>query len=119
MILKKHLLAASFLLSPVFLIGQVSGAPPRDLLKPLKDSWPTYNGDYSGKRFSALTQVNRLNVRQLTLAGMSQVTSGAANPRADSVGGGPRGPERSSLIVGVEGPDVIAIRRGSRWGSVL
>jgi alcohol dehydrogenase (cytochrome c) len=119
MILKKHLLAASFLLSPVFLIGQVSGVPPRDLLKPLKDSWPTYNGDYSGKRFSALTQVNRLNVRQLTLAWMSQVTSGADNPPADSVGGRRGGHERSSLIVGGEGPGDISIRRGSIKGSVL
>ena len=30
--------------------------------------WPTYNGDYSGKRFSELRQINRDNVRSLSLA---------------------------------------------------
>ena len=30
--------------------------------------WPTYNGDYSGRRFSALKQINAANVRTLTLA---------------------------------------------------
>ena len=49
---------------------------PQDLLKPLKDSWPTYNGDYTGKRYSALTQVNRSNVKHLTLAWMTQLTAG-------------------------------------------
>ena len=39
-----------------------------DLLKPLADSWPTYSGDYSGKRYSALTQLNQSNVKNLTLA---------------------------------------------------
>ncbi len=31
-------------------------------------SWPTYNGDYSGKRFSPLTQINPSNVGNLALA---------------------------------------------------
>ena len=44
-----------FLLAQAIVMGQVT---PADLLKPLKDSWPTYNGDYSGKRYSALAQVN-------------------------------------------------------------
>ena len=35
------------------------GSIPPELLKPLADAWPTYNGDYSGKRYSALTQINR------------------------------------------------------------
>ena len=38
------------------------------LLNPPKDSWPTYNGDYSGKRFSTLRQINRENVGLLTMA---------------------------------------------------
>jgi acido-empty-quinoprotein group A len=32
------------------------------------DLWPTYNGDYSGRRFSPLTQINQSNVRNLGLA---------------------------------------------------
>src|SRR6266404_1628948 len=30
--------------------------------------WPTFNGDYSGRRYSALTEVNAGNVRNLSLA---------------------------------------------------
>jgi alcohol dehydrogenase (cytochrome c) len=41
---------------------------PSALLRPSADSWPTYHGDYSGRRHSALTQITPANVRQLTLA---------------------------------------------------
>jgi acido-empty-quinoprotein group A len=41
---------------------------PSALLKPATDTWPTYNGDYSGKRFSSLDQINAANVGSLTLA---------------------------------------------------
>ncbi len=44
------------------------GLDPSLLLKPATDSWPTFNGDYSGRRFSPLTQINKDNVNQLTLA---------------------------------------------------
>ena len=47
---------------PFFLMDKAIGVSPAELLKPLKDSWPTYNGDYSGKRYSALTQLNQSNV---------------------------------------------------------
>ena len=35
---------------------------------PVGAEWATYNGDYSGKRFSSLTQINNGNVGSLTLA---------------------------------------------------
>ena len=35
--------------------------------------WPTYNGDYSGRRFSPLTQISRSNVNALTLAWMYRI----------------------------------------------
>ena len=38
------------------------------LLKPATDTWPTYNGDYSGRRFSTLDQINAGNVSSMTLA---------------------------------------------------
>jgi alcohol dehydrogenase (cytochrome c) len=44
------------------------GLDPATLLKPPTDSWPTFNGDYSGRRYSTLSQINRDNVKQLTLA---------------------------------------------------
>ena len=49
MTLKNLLLTAPVLLLPAILLGQGKGVSPADLLKPLKDEWPTYNGDYSGQ----------------------------------------------------------------------
>ena len=119
MILPKVLLPASLLLAAMPSIGQVSGVTPDDLLKPLKDSWPTYNGDYTGRRFSALTQVNRANVKQLTLAWTSQVAAGADNP--ESAGEQRRANilEAPDLIVGGEGPGNISIEGGSIKCSML
>jgi acido-empty-quinoprotein group A len=44
------------------------GLDPAALLKPATDTWPTYNGDYSGRRFSPLDQINATNIDSLTLA---------------------------------------------------
>jgi alcohol dehydrogenase (cytochrome c) len=44
------------------------GITPDILLKPPKDSWPAYHGDYSGRRHSPLTQINPQNVGSLSLA---------------------------------------------------
>ncbi|HTU46229.1 MAG TPA: acido-empty-quinoprotein group A [Bryobacteraceae bacterium] len=41
---------------------------PNSILHPPEDSWPTYNGDYSGKRFSELRQINTNNVGMLSMA---------------------------------------------------
>ena len=62
---------------------------PARILKPLSDSWPTYSGDYSGKRYSALTQVNQSNVKNLTLAWLTRLTGGPGNvaPMPTAVGG--------------------------------
>ena len=43
------------------------------ILNPSSDSWPTYNGDYSGKRFSALTKISDKNVKYLSLAWTSAI----------------------------------------------
>ncbi|GGA54927.1 quinoprotein ethanol dehydrogenase [Edaphobacter acidisoli] len=37
-------------------------------LSPVANSWPTYNGDYSGRRYSSLAQINQSNVHSLQLA---------------------------------------------------
>ncbi len=44
------------------------GLPAAALADPPAGSWPTYNGDYSGRRFSPLTQINAGNVGHLRLA---------------------------------------------------
>jgi glucose dehydrogenase len=35
--------------------------------------WPTYNGDYSGRRYSSLAQINQQNVKTLTVAWVAQM----------------------------------------------
>jgi len=37
-------------------------------------SWPTYNGDYSGRRFSELTQINQSNLSRLKIDWMFRIT---------------------------------------------
>jgi len=59
------LLFASSLHAP-FVAAQ--GLDPAAILKPATETWPTYNGDYSGRRFSTLDQINAGNVSSLTLA---------------------------------------------------
>jgi alcohol dehydrogenase (cytochrome c) len=44
--------------------------------KPTPDSWPTYNGDYSGRRFSSLTRINANNVKNLSLAWIYDLPGG-------------------------------------------
>ncbi len=46
--------------------------------KPPVDSWLTYNGDYSGRRFSPLKILNTENVQNLSLAWTTRVINGAA-----------------------------------------
>src|SRR5581483_8938804 len=38
------------------------------LVHPPTDSWPAYNGDYSGRRHTSLTQITPENVKILSLA---------------------------------------------------
>jgi alcohol dehydrogenase (cytochrome c) len=57
---------AAFVAASGVLVGQ--GLDPASLLKPARDSWPTYHGDYSGRRHSPLTQITPDNVKQLGLA---------------------------------------------------
>ena len=58
-------------------IAFAQGTTPEMLLKPPKDSWPAYHGDYSGKRHSALTQITPQNVGGMTLAWAFQTGANA------------------------------------------
>ncbi|WP_260703485.1 acido-empty-quinoprotein group A [Edaphobacter flagellatus] len=68
---------ALFTLASMHAAGQQqptgTGLDPAALLHPMPDSWPTYNGDYSGRRFSTLTQINDKNVKALSLAWLYQL----------------------------------------------
>jgi alcohol dehydrogenase (cytochrome c) len=55
----------------------LAAQPPRgidssSLLKPPADTWPTYHGDYTGRRHSPLKQITPDNVKQLGLAWVFQ-----------------------------------------------
>src|SRR5881227_2073536 len=95
------LLAATLLTAPSILLAQGRGISPAELLKPLKDSWPTYNGDYTGRRYSALTQIDRSTVKNLTLAWSMRVNAGMGNAGGGFGRGGRGG--GGNIIVGGEG----------------
>jgi acido-empty-quinoprotein group A len=72
-----RLLSTVLVAVPVGLLGQIP-----------TDSWPTYHGDYSGRRFSTIKQINTGNVKGLTLAWVYRLNT-----------------SRTGAIVGGEGPD--------------
>ncbi|MEO7191965.1 MAG: acido-empty-quinoprotein group A [Vicinamibacterales bacterium] len=55
-----------------------TGVDPSALGRPATTSWPTYNGDYSGRRFSTLTQINTNTVKGLSLAWSYRASAGGA-----------------------------------------
>jgi acido-empty-quinoprotein group A len=59
------------------------------LFKQPADTWPTYNGDYSGRRFSDLNQIDQSNIDLLKIAWMYRITGigpqrGVGNPSIKS-----------------------------------
>ena len=70
--------------------GASAGLTSAEILQPSPDSWPTYSGDYSGRRYSPLKQINTDNVKQLTLAWTSDPMTTGPGPGA-IIGGDPRG----------------------------
>src|SRR5262249_50662457 len=62
----RHILfTAALVLAPVALDAQ------------LAETWPTHNGDYSGRRYSSLKLVDRTTVKSLSLAWVSRPREGA------------------------------------------
>ena len=75
---------------PLMLTAQGLWLDPKELLQPLDDSWASYSGDYSGRRYSALTQIDKTNVKHLALAWtarMNESTGGRAGGAGTIVGG--------------------------------
>ncbi len=107
-----------FLASAAYLMAQGGGVSPTELLKPLKNSWPTYNGDYSGRRYSALEAINTTNVKYLSLAWTIKLTPGPNPPAGRGRFGGGGGPQ-PKLIIGGEGTGELNAGGGSIKASVL
>src|SRR5262249_34840953 len=88
-----RLVLTCVVLAPALIAGssQGTGLDSATLLAPLADSWPTYSGDLTGRRYSTLTQINKANVRNLSLAWAARgfvEGSGAAGRNAVAGRGG-------------------------------
>jgi len=119
MMLSKWILAAA---STAAVFAQGGGVTPAELLKPLKDSWPSYNGDYTGRRYSALKAINTQTVKNLSLAWTIKMTPGMPQSGGGGFGGGRRGfggGPSAPLIVGGEGTGDINVGGGTIKASVL
>jgi alcohol dehydrogenase (cytochrome c) len=68
----KRLILAAVLLSSAAVAAKQQPIPT--------DAWPTYNGDYSGRRFSTLTKINAGNVKNLSLAWSYRLSAPGAGP---------------------------------------
>jgi acido-empty-quinoprotein group A len=74
--MKKQLSLLPLLALAGALLVSGQGLNPSLLSKPAVDAWPTYNGDYSGRRFSPLKQINQSTVKSLSLAWVRRITPG-------------------------------------------
>src|ERR1700712_2108655 len=95
------LLLCTLPLSSGLLYAQ-GGVDPADAAKPLSDQWITYSGDYSGKRFSLLKQVNASTVKHLSLGWLQTgiVTGCGATGAAPAGGFGAGGGAPAPIIIG-------------------
>ncbi len=101
--MKRHTLLFVFL-APSLMLAQ-RGLDPAEILKPLQEQWTTYSGDYTGKRFSNLKDVNASTVKNLSLAWTTRFTTGCgptgagAGAPAGGFGGGRGGGEAPAPII--------------------
>ncbi len=65
--MKKSIFIAILLAVPALVLAQKGGLDPTDIFKPLSDQWTSYSGDMTGRRFSALKQINTQTVKNLSL----------------------------------------------------
>jgi alcohol dehydrogenase (cytochrome c) len=109
--LRQLILTSSLAILPVLLVAQGQGGlDPASILKPLGEMWPTYSGDYTGRRYSSLTYVNQNTVKSLTLAWTVRLTGGTGAGGGGGFGGfgGFGGGSRTPTIVGGEGSEEFA-----------
>src|ERR1700709_2854423 len=74
----KYLFVALLGLAPGLAISQ--SLDPAQLLKQNTNSWPTYSGDYSGRRYSPLKEINQATVKNLSLAFVTRLQAGSQGP---------------------------------------
>jgi len=86
-----RLLVAAFAVTLLPSLSGAQGLNPASigLFKTPADMWPTYNGDYSGRRFSELDQINQSNIDLLKIEWIYRITGigpqrGVGNPTIKS-----------------------------------
>src|SRR5262245_5127409 len=84
----RALLLPTILVAATLAVHAQNGTDAPLLNKPLGESWPTYSGDYSGRRYSSLAQINQSNVKNLTLAWTRRLTNGTSAPLVPLIEGG-------------------------------
>jgi alcohol dehydrogenase (cytochrome c) len=115
---RRAIQVAMTMAAPMLLAAQERGGlDPASLLQPLKSSWPTYSGDYTGRRYSLLTQVNTETVTRLTLAWTRQLNTLAPNISAAAAAGAGVGGPRT--IVGGVGTGEFTIGVSTIKGAIL
>ena len=99
------------ILIPGLVVAQNFLVDPAKLANTLDGDWDTYSGDYSGRRYSNLTQVHKENVSDLTLAWTAEINFNVRRGNRDGNG--------MVTQLGGEGRGDIDIRSGSIKGSIL
>src|SRR5256712_8579014 len=79
--MRRFVIGSVLLLSTV-LSAQQSGLTSAQIEKPATTSWPTFNGDYSGRRYSTLTKINASNVKHLSVAWIYDLPAGGGIVKA-------------------------------------
>jgi alcohol dehydrogenase (cytochrome c) len=78
--------------TPALLLAQSRGIDTAAQLRPPTDSWPTYSGDLTGRRYSPLKNIDKTTVKQLSLAWVSRgFTDGVGPTGRAAVAPGPGG----------------------------
>jgi alcohol dehydrogenase (cytochrome c) len=97
-------------LAVVILAGAPStGLDPAQLLKPLSDQWTSYSGDYTGRRYSALAQINQSNITRVTLAWASRLTAGPDAGGSNRAVGGSNRAAGPRVTTGGEGTGEVVV----------
>ena len=72
--LRRTFLLTAFALLLQFVAAQGLDPKAMRLFNPPADAWPTYNGDYSGRRYSPLRQIDASNLGSLGIAWMYRIS---------------------------------------------
>src|SRR3954447_7530948 len=66
--MKRALICVPLMAVAAAVLGAQTGLDPKTLGAAPTTAWPTFNGDYSGRRYSTLSAITTANVKALSLA---------------------------------------------------